>query len=189
MIKLKILLINISLRPESPTLLPPLGLAYIATAIYNAGYELEILDIDAHRYSDDEVESMIREKDYDVAAMGCIVTGYKQVKKLCSMIKKYKNVPIIVGNSVASSVPELLLEKTEADIAVIGEGDITDIEVLKYLNRTQGGAGKDSIAKFLRMKPQTFLNEVEPYLIHEELIEIASRRKLTEKGKEFLRKI
>lgn len=134
---MKILLINISLRPESPTLLPPLGLAYIATAIHNAGYGLEILDIDAHRYSDDEVESMIREKDYDVAAMGCIVTGYKQVKKLCSMIKKHKNVPIIVGNSVASSVPELLLEKTEADIAVIGEGDITDIEVLKALEKKE----------------------------------------------------
>lgn len=134
---MKVLLINISLRPESPTLLPPLGLAYIATAIHNAGFELEILDIDAHRYNDDEVESMIREKHYDVAAMGCIVTGYKEVKKLCSLIKKYKNVPIIVGNSVASSVPELLLENTEADIAVIGEGDITDIEVLKALEKKE----------------------------------------------------
>ncbi|MFZ5987157.1 MAG: B12-binding domain-containing radical SAM protein [Bacillota bacterium] len=134
---MKVLLINISLRPTSPTLLPPLGLAYIATAIHNAGYGLEILDIDAHRYTDNEVESMIREKDYDVAAMGCIVTGYKEVKKLCSMIKRYKNVPVIVGNSVASSIPELLLERTEADIAVIGEGDITDIEVLKALEKKE----------------------------------------------------
>ena len=134
---MKVLLINISLRPESSTLLPPLGLAYIATAIHNAGYELEILDIDAYRYSDDEVESMIKEKDYDVAAMGCIVTGYKIVKKLCGMIKKHKNVPIIVGNSVASSIPETLLEETEADIAVIGEGDITDIEVLKAIEKKE----------------------------------------------------
>jgi radical SAM superfamily enzyme YgiQ (UPF0313 family) len=130
---MKVLLINISLRPNSPTLLPPVGLAYIATAISQAGYGLEILDIDAHRYSDQEVEKMIKEKDFDVAAMGCIVTGYKEVKKLAQMIKKYKNVPIIAGNSVASSIPELLLKNTDVDIAVIGEGDITDVEVLKTI--------------------------------------------------------
>lgn len=134
---MKVLLINISLRPQSLTLLPPLGLAYIGTAIHNAGCELEILDIDAHRYSDNEVETMIREKDYDVAAMGCIVTAYKEVKKLCGMIKEYKNVPVIVGNSVASSIQELLLGKTQADIAVIGEGDITIVEVLKALDKKE----------------------------------------------------
>jgi len=31
--------------------MPPVGIAYIATAIHNAGFELEILDIDVERYS------------------------------------------------------------------------------------------------------------------------------------------
>lgn len=138
---MKVLLINISLRPDSPTLLPPVGLAYIATAIHNAGFELEILDIDAHRYSDSQVEEIIKKRDYDVAAMGCIVTGYKEVKKLANMIKKHRDVPIIAGNSVASSIPELLLRNTKVDIAVVGEGDITDVEVLKAIEN------KDDLAK------------------------------------------
>lgn len=138
---MKVLLINISLRPDSPTLLPPVGLAYIATAIDNAGYDLEILDIDAYRYSDSEIEAMIRKKDFDVAAMGCIVTGYKEVKKLARVIKGSKNMPVIAGNSVASSVPELLLKNTEVDIAVIGEGDVTIVEVLKAIEN------KESLSK------------------------------------------
>jgi Holliday junction resolvasome RuvABC ATP-dependent DNA helicase subunit len=60
--------------------------------------------------------------------------------------------------------------------------------ILNYLSRYKG-LGKNSIAKFLRMKPQTFENGFEPYLIYKEFIEVSSRRKLTEKGKEFLNKL
>lgn len=130
---MKVLIINISLRPESPQLLFPIGLGYIATAIQRAGFDLEILDIDALRYSDGEVEDFIEEKTYDVVAFGCIITGYKVVKKLAAIIRKYKNVPIVCGNSVASSIPNLLLSKTQVDIAVIGEGDITITELLKVI--------------------------------------------------------
>lgn len=143
---MKILLINVSLRPESKTLMPPVGLGFIASAIDRAGYALEILDVDAHRYSEIEVEKMLSEKEYDIAAMGCIVTGYKIVKKYAELIKKYNpNVPIIVGNSVASSIPELILNKTLVDIAVIGEGDITIVELLDAISNKMGFSGINGI--------------------------------------------
>ena len=135
--KFKVLLINISLRPESTVHLFPIGLGYIATAIDNAGYKLEILDIDKLRLSDTQFEEYIKTNDFDIIAMGCIVTGYKFVKNYCELIKKYTDIPIIVGNSVASSIPEILVEKTKADIGVIGEGDITIIELLEALRQNK----------------------------------------------------
>lgn len=135
---MKVLLINISLRFDSPTLLPPVGLAYIATAIHNAGYDLEILDIDGYRYSDSEIEEKLRHLKYDVVAMGCIVTGYNSVKKISKMVKSInKDIPIIAGNSVASSIPEILLNNTDVDICAIGEGDITDIEILDAIKNNK----------------------------------------------------
>ena len=142
---MKVLLINISLRPESPQLLFPIGLGCIASAIDRAGFDLEILDIDAHRYTDEEVERFIKEKEYDVVAFGCIVTGYKIVKKLAEVIKKHKKVPIICGNSVASSIPDLLLSRTRVDIAVIGEGDITIVELLKTIENNESLEKVDGI--------------------------------------------
>ncbi len=134
---MKVLIINISLRPDSEKILFPIGLGYIATAVYNAGFELEILDLDALRISDDKVEERIKKMDFDVVAMGVIVTGYKYIKKLCAVIKKYKDVPIIIGNSVATSIPEILIEKTQADIGVMHEGDITIVELLHAIeNKT-----------------------------------------------------
>lgn len=133
--RLKILLVNISLRPNSEKILFPIGPAYIATAIDHAGYDLEILDLDALRLNDRETEKYLRKVDFDVAAMGAIVTGYKYIKKLCKMIKKIKNVPIIIGNSTATSIPHILMENTLADIGVMDEGDITIVDLLRVIEQ------------------------------------------------------
>jgi len=131
---MNILVINVSLRPQSPIKLFPVGLGYIATAMKYAGYDFDVLDIDAHRYSDAEVERFIRNKQYDVVCMGCIVTGYKIVKSLAALIKEHHpNAKIIVGNSVATSIVEILLTRTKADIAVISEGDITIVNLLNTI--------------------------------------------------------
>lgn len=175
---MKVLIINISLRPESPQLLFPIGLGYIASAIDRAGFDLEILDIDAHRYTDEEVERFIKEKDYDVAAFGCIVTGYKIVKKLAKVIKKYKKVPIICGNSVASSIPDLLLSKTQVDIAVIGEGDITIVELLKAIENNESLQQVNGIyfkqdGKIISTPPRSFIADLDTIpLINWDLFDI-----------------
>lgn len=135
---MNILLINVSLRPESKVKFFPIGLGYIATCMKNAGFAFDLIDIDAYRYSDAEVNTLIEKKDYDVACIGCLVTGYKYVKKLCAEIRaRHPKCTIVVGNSVASSIYETLLTKTEADIAVMGEGDITNIELLTALSRNK----------------------------------------------------
>lgn len=135
---MNILLINISLRPESKLKFFPVGIGYIATAMKNAGFAFDLVDIDAHRYTDAEVARLIAQKTYDVVCMGCLVTGYKEVKKLCAMVRRNQpKCTIVVGNSVATSIYGTLLEKTEADVAVMGEGDATIVSVLKALERKE----------------------------------------------------
>lgn len=131
---MKILVINVALRPNSPKKYFPVGLGYIVSAIEMAGFDFDLLDIDAHRYSDEQIENFIRKKKYDVVCMGCIVTGYKIIKSLSLLIKKcHPHSKIIAGNSVATSIPEILLVKTGVDIAVIGEGDLTIVDLLQAL--------------------------------------------------------
>lgn len=131
---MKILAINPCLRPYLDQLVPPVGLGYILTAVNSAGFDCELLDIDAYRYSDEEVKEIINRKKFDIVIFGCLVSGYKIVKWLSNVIKeKDRNIPIIVGNSVATSIPDLLMTKTQVDIGVIGEGDITIIELLNAI--------------------------------------------------------
>ena len=144
---MNVLAVNVSIRPESKVSYFPLGLAYIASAIKSCEYDLEILDIDANRYPDSYLVDYFRKNKFDVVCMGCIVTGYKYVKKMAEIIREFNpNARIIVGNSVASSIPDILLTGTNADIAVIGEGDITIIEVLNALKASRGLEGIRGIA-------------------------------------------
>lgn len=135
--KMKILLINLCLRPHSIVKYPPVGLGYIATSLKNNGYKFQIYDMDINDYSYSDLDEYLHNNSFDIIIMGCIVTGYKIVKEVCSIIKK--NIPqskIIVGNSVADSIPNILLGKTLADVAIIGEGDITIIELMKVFDNS-----------------------------------------------------
>ncbi len=122
------------MRPNIEKLLFPIGFGYIATAIERAGFQFELLDLDVLRLTDEQIEEKIKNTDFDVVAMGCIVTGYKYVKRLAELIKKHNpNATIIAGNSVADSVPETLMAKTKVDIGVISEGDSAIIELLEAI--------------------------------------------------------
>jgi radical SAM superfamily enzyme YgiQ (UPF0313 family) len=131
----KILVINISLRPFSPVKMFPVGLGYIMTAMKRAGFDFDFIDIDLHRFNNQEVEDYIGRKKYDAVCMGCIVTGYKIIKNLSEVIKRHHpKCKIIVGNSVATSIPDTLFSHTLVDIAVMGEGDNTIVELLACLS-------------------------------------------------------
>lgn len=163
---MQILIINVSLRPFSPVKMFPVGLGYITTAIKNAGYLLDLIDIDLNRNSDEEVERLIRRKKYDVICMGCIVTGYKIIKTLASVIKGiHPRCTIIVGNTVASSIPDILLTRTKVDIAVMGEGDVTIIDLLNTIYRSSDLENVRGICiarngKILRTEPRPPIEDI-----------------------------
>lgn len=136
---MNILFINLSLRPDSKRRQLPVGLAYVMTAARRAGYEFDLIDMDIDALSMAQLEEMLRSKQYTVYAMGCIVTGYRFVRQVSKLIRAINQDALIVaGNSVACSIPEILLETTEVDVAVMGEGDVTFVDLLAAIsnNRT-----------------------------------------------------
>ncbi len=123
----------------------PQGLAYIAAVLRREGYEVEIYNQDVHHYPEEHLTAYLDNHDFDVIGVS-IIAGYYQYKKLLSIsqsIAKSKNRPehYIIGGHGPSPEPEYFLKKTEADIAVIGEGEETVVELLTAL------ANHDSLDK------------------------------------------
>lgn len=128
---MKILFINSSLRLGSPTKYLPVGIASVMTYVHEQGYKFDLFDIDINDYDDEYVENFLAEHEYDVILAGSIATHYKWMKWLCRTIKKHhRKTKIIIGNSVAGSIPEVFLRNSGADVAVIGEGEMTAAAVL-----------------------------------------------------------
>jgi len=131
---MNILLINPPIREWSKPNVFPLGLGYIAAVLLQEGHDVEVLDINAYRWDKAEVESRIREANFDVVGVGGIISVYKYIKWLVSMIKEYHpDKKIIVGGSVGSSIPKIMLERNPVDVVCIGEGEETVGELVKVL--------------------------------------------------------
>lgn len=130
---MKVLLIN-PVYPERPRAIFPLGLAYVAEALSTEGYDIDVLDTDVSSFQEKDIRRKIAEGDFDIVGTGGLITAYNHIKWLVSLVKEIKpDVPVIVGGGGASSIPRLMLEKTLADVVVIGEGEKTLINVLKSL--------------------------------------------------------
>ncbi|EIM64662.1 B12-binding domain-containing radical SAM protein [Desulfobacter postgatei] len=126
----------------------PQGLAYIAAVLKKDGYDVEIYNQDLHHYPDEHLTAYLDRNKFDIIGVN-IIAGYYQYKKLLNIslaIEKSKQRPeqFIIGGHGPSPEPEYFLEKTGADVAVIGEGEETVLELFdafathKPLDRING---------------------------------------------------
>lgn len=133
---MKILFINPTIRYSDDPRHLPHGIALLASLVRQNGYEVEVLDINAYRYSPEEVKRILDSSEYDVVGVGGIISIYREVKWISEYLKSIKpDVPIIVGGSVGSSISDIILEKTKVDFTCIGEGEETLLEFLDACRR------------------------------------------------------
>jgi radical SAM superfamily enzyme YgiQ (UPF0313 family) len=165
---MKILLINPPIREWSKPNSFPIGLGCIASLLLEEGNEVEVMDINAYRFNKYEVEDKIRQADYDIAGIGGIVTTYKYIKWLIQVLKKHHpDKKVIVGGSVASSIPDIMLEKNAVDIACIGEGEETVKELVEVLasgaslSKVRGIWYKDNQGRILRNEKRPPIKELD----------------------------
>lgn len=132
--KPRLLFINPCLRPGAARKFAPVGLGCVLTALRKAGYSFDLIDMDADDLTIADVMQRIKGQKYDLCGFGCIVTGLRLVQELAHIIREQlPECLVVAGNSVATSIPELLLRNTEVDVAVIGEGDVTIVELVEAL--------------------------------------------------------
>jgi radical SAM superfamily enzyme YgiQ (UPF0313 family) len=105
------------------------GVSYIATTIKNAGYPVQIIDCRGTNWSIQNVADKL--KSSDVVAVATYVDSFPFTKELIILLKKNNaSIPVIIGGPLVSSMPNVLMENLKADFAVIGEGEITVLELL-----------------------------------------------------------
>jgi radical SAM superfamily enzyme YgiQ (UPF0313 family) len=109
----------------------PWGLGTMASFYQKAGYDIEILDGQALQQSKEALLTEIDKFDFDIVGITSFSTQYPAVKLFASYIKKNHNVPVIVGGPLATYQAEMVLATTDVDVCVMGEGEISGVEVLK----------------------------------------------------------
>jgi radical SAM superfamily enzyme YgiQ (UPF0313 family) len=105
-------------------------MAYLASVLREDEHAVTIYNQDLHHYPDEHITDYLNKNRFDIVAVGSIA-GYYPYKKLLSFSKAVnasinrKNFKYVLGGHMPSSDPEYFLSKTEADIVIKGEGEIT----------------------------------------------------------------
>ncbi len=127
----------------------PQGIAYIASALIRAGHEVKIYQQDIEHSPDRELTEYLDRNKFDVVGVG-VIAGYYQYKKLLAISEAINNSRsrpyYILGGHGPSPEPEYFLKKTSADAAVLGEGEVTIVELLKALENRADLKSVDGIA-------------------------------------------
>jgi radical SAM superfamily enzyme YgiQ (UPF0313 family) len=137
-------------RFSSLSITPPLGLAYVAGAIEDAGHTVHVIDAvtaDPTRHSRyfrgylvglgfDEIAERV---PADAKAVGITVVFTHEWPAISQLIERIKSrlpdVPVILGGEHVSSMPEFCMLTSKADYVVLGEGEETVVELLDALDR------------------------------------------------------
>jgi anaerobic magnesium-protoporphyrin IX monomethyl ester cyclase len=106
------------------------GVTYIATVVHNAGYPVRIIDV---RYERDPLRAAYDQimEGTDILGVATFEDNFPFVEELVREVKSAcPNVPVIAGGSLVTSAPQVFLDHTEIDVAVISEGELTILELM-----------------------------------------------------------
>lgn len=87
----------------------PLGIATIVSIVKLAGHNIQVVDFDAVRYEEDRKAAVLSgvSTKADVVLLTGMITNYKRIRDLSSLIKKmYIHCIVILGGSLATTAPD-----------------------------------------------------------------------------------
>ena len=143
---MKILLVNPSQRTVygKPMALgyAPLGLLYIAAVLEKAGHEIRLLDVDAEGCSADESVRLLESFQPEMVGVTATTPTIKAALAFANMAKTAcHDISVVLGGIHPTISPEETLANDYVDFVVIGEGEITVVELAQAQeNRTQAFA-------------------------------------------------
>jgi radical SAM superfamily enzyme YgiQ (UPF0313 family) len=132
---MKFLLINPPIGVFYEAVVPPIGLAYLAAVLRQAGHEAEILDINLWRWPEDEVRRRLAASEADAFGITGLISQYTYNKWLADLIKELHPERVVIqGGMMVSAMPQLMLEESPGtDFIAVGEGEQTIVELAEAL--------------------------------------------------------
>lgn len=133
---MKIILIQ-PCYPLSFTVVPPLGLGYLASSLRDAGHEVQIVDCIAKNINVKTIQELVKKEQPQLIGVTILTIYFKEARELISKIKECSSAYIIIGGHHVTALPIESLEKTGADFAVVGEGEETIVELANKIVTNQ----------------------------------------------------
>jgi len=106
----------------------PVGLSYIVAILKQAGHQVDAINMNLLH------DLKIPENKYDFVATGGLAIHFEQIKEIATEANR-SGTKLIVGGGIVTSEPELISRAVNTDYSVLGEGEVTILELLDCLEQ------------------------------------------------------
>ena len=112
---------------------PPMHLLYLAAALRDQGYEVDVIDANAARMSKEEVAAEIRQGQPTLVGVSLYSDILSHVRDLVRCIRReVPEAKIVLGGPHVNAVPRQTLEQySEVDFALTGEAERSLVDLLE----------------------------------------------------------
>jgi radical SAM superfamily enzyme YgiQ (UPF0313 family) len=147
----------------------PIGLAYVSGALKAAGLDVVCLN---PNHSDvplnEQVSAALKVYDPQIVMSGGLSPNVNVVGDFFREAKAYNSeIVTIAGGGLISSVPEPAMRAVGADIGVIGEGEVTSVELVQALmhgtplQRVQGIIFRNSLGALEKTEKRPYIMDLD----------------------------
>ena len=110
---------------------PALGLGYLASAIRDKGFSVDIIDMGPQKLLLKDILKQVEDNQTKVIGISSFITNHGNGIKIAKYIKdRCPNVKIVMGGPQASFIPEEVLSSGCIDVVSMFEGEITFPELV-----------------------------------------------------------
>jgi len=145
---MKLLLIHPSQRVAygdmTPPSCPPFGIAYIASFLEREGREVSIIDVDAEGLNMEGLGKEIEKLSPDLVGITATTPLIKNAFEI-ARIAKSQGRKVVLGGIHPTVNPEECMLSEYVDFVVVGEGELTTLELLKALEENGNFSNIDGL--------------------------------------------
>lgn len=116
--------------------LPPLGLAYLASSLEKAGHKVEIIDAIALALSKKEVSERIKKFNPKIVGITAMTPTIKGALETAQLAKNHDAITVIGGVHM-SILPLETLQYSFVDFGIIGEGEKSMVELCNAIENNE----------------------------------------------------
>lgn len=159
----------------------PLGLAYLASVLERAGFQVDIIDyvgLGMERTLNWEyICKSLENSSPDILGITTTTAKLMSVIILAKKFKQFHKIPVILGGHGVFSIEKMILQRVhEIDVVVTGEGEKTIVELVKGYQEKSSLAGIKGI--FFRHDGKIIENQPRPFIKNLDAIPFPARHLL-----------
>ena len=137
----------------------PLGILYLSSFLKNRGHEIQLIDAEAERITEEFVIERLKSFQPECIGISITTVAYKNSLRLADSIRKtFGAVSIVAGGPHVTANPAEAIANSAFDFGVCGEGELPFAELLENINEPVKFAGIRCLS-FKNVGGGIFINE------------------------------